>query len=58
MRIKKIILTGILAGIYSGILDGVEQDYDLNHIVSAVILAGLTIITGYFLHKIGGNKNS
>jgi hypothetical protein len=56
MRIDKLILTGIMAGIYSGILDGFEQDYGLNHIISAIILTWLTIITGYLLHKIGRNE--
>lgn len=57
MRMNKLILTGIMAGIYSGILDGFEQDYGLNHIASAFIITVLTIITGYFLHRIGRNDN-
>ena len=56
MRIDKLILTGIMAGVYSTILDGFEQDYGLNYIVGAFILTFLTIITGYFVHKIGRNE--
>jgi len=56
MRTDKLILTGLMVGVYSGILDGFEQNYRLNHIASAFILMVLTIITGYFLHKIGATE--
>lgn len=57
MRPYVFILTGIMAGIYFSILDGLEQDYGFNHhFSSAVILTILTIITGYFIYKIGRRK--
>lgn len=56
MRIDKLILTGMMAGVYSGILDGLEQGYELNGLMSGLILAVLTITTGYILHKSGAKE--
>ncbi|WP_156030025.1 hypothetical protein [Rossellomorea vietnamensis] len=57
MRISTFILTGILAGIYSSVLDGFEQDYSLNSLYSAFILALLTIGTGLLLHSLSSIKS-
>ncbi len=53
----RIVLMAVMAGVYSAILDNVETAYNLNPILSAVLLVLFTFTTGYMLYKVGRKES-
>ncbi|WP_226666267.1 hypothetical protein [Metabacillus litoralis] len=51
MGTGKVILIAIMAGIYSGIMDHFEYSYEINNMLSNVILTFLIFMTAYLVSK-------